>query len=125
MSKYIYSFENLEVWKNSKNLTNSIYSLTQNFPKSEIHGLTNQMRRASISISSNLAEGCGRKIGKDQARFYQCALSSSYELLNQIIIAKDIKYIDDDQYTNNRKLIEIITLQINSLYKYTIKSGTS
>ncbi len=99
--------------------------MTQSFPKTEINGLTNQMRRASISISSNLAEGCGRKIGKDQARFYQFALSSSFELLNQTIIALEIDYINEEEYEQCRKLIEIISFQINSLHKYTLKSEMS
>ena len=125
MKQFIYSFEKLEVWKHSKNLTKIIYSMTQSFPKTEINGLTNQMRRASISISSNLAEGCGRKIGKDQARFYQFALSSSFELLNQTIIAFEIDYINEEEYQQCRKLIEIISFQINSLHKYTLKSEMS
>jgi four helix bundle protein len=123
MKQYVYSFEKLEAWKHSKNLTKTIYLMTQNFPKTEINGLTDQMRRASISISSNLAEGCGRKIGKDQARFYQFALSSSFELLNQTIIAWEINYINEDEYLKCRNLIEIISFQINSLSKYTLKNG--
>lgn len=83
------------------------------------------MRRASISIASNIAEGCGRKVGKEQARFYQFAISSAYELLNQLIIANEIEFIDSYSYLETRKYIQIITLQVNSLSKYTLSASVN
>ena len=123
MIKYIYSFEKLEAWQNANKLCKSIYQITGKFPHSEMNGLTNQMRRAAISIASNIAEGCGRKLGKEQARFYQYSLSSSYELLNQLIIANEIELVDSYSYLETRKYIQIITFQINSLSKYTLSAS--
>lgn len=120
---YIYSFEKLDVWKKSKTLNTFIYQKTKNFPVSEISGITHQIRRSSVSISSNIAEGCGRKIGKEQNRFYQYALSSAYELLNQLILSQEIGFIEQSDYLEARKLIQIITLQLNSLSKYTLNSS--
>ncbi len=125
MTTYIYSFEKLAVWTLSKKLTKTIYKTTLSFPKSEVTGMSNQMRRASISIPSNIAEGCGRSVGKDQARFYQIALSSSYELINQLIIAHELGFIDEFTYAQTRKDIQIISFQINSLYKYTMNAKNS
>lgn len=123
MNNYIYSFEKLDVWKKSKTLNTFIYQKTKNFPVSEISGITHQMRRSSVSISSNIAEGCGRKLGKEQRRFYQYALSSAYELLNQLILSQEIGFIEQSDYLEARKLIQIITLQLNSLSKYTLNSS--
>jgi four helix bundle protein len=73
---YIYSFEKLEVWKESRLLVAWIYNLTKRFPKEEKFGLTSQLRRASISVVSSIAEGSARKTAKEQGRFYQMAYSS-------------------------------------------------
>lgn len=71
MEYYQYGFEKLEVWKDSKELVKKIYILTEQLPKTETYGLLSQMRRAAISISSNLAEGSGRTHQKDQAHFFK------------------------------------------------------
>ena len=92
-----FSFENLEVWQLSRKLVSKIYSLTKSWPASEKFGLTNQIRRAVISISSNLAEGTSRKSSKDQAHFTQMAYSSLMEVTNQLILARDLKYINEER----------------------------
>jgi len=112
---HIYSFEKLEVWQKSRRFVRDIYSITSNFPDSERYGLTSQIRRAAISVSSNLAEGSSRKTSKNQAHFYVFAYSSCIEIINQIILAFDLQYIDEDIYTNTRVKLEKITNQINSL----------
>ncbi len=89
---FTYSFEKLEVWKLSRSLVRQIYTITHTFPDKEKYGLTQQIRRAAISIASNLAEGTSRQTPKENANFTQIAFSSLMELLNQLIIANDLEY---------------------------------
>lgn len=117
MGFYQYSFEKLEVWKDSKELVKKIYACTAQFPKSEIYGIVSQMRRAAISISSTLAEGSGRTNQKDQAHFFQIAYSSAIEFLNQLIISLELQYVEPETYTETRSMIERLTVKINSLRK--------
>jgi four helix bundle protein len=112
---YIYSFEKLEVWKLSKALCVEIYAATRNFPTDEKFGLTSQMRRAVISISSNIAEGSSRITIKEQSYFYSVAFSSAIELLNQFMIAKDLVFVSEEQLTGLRHKIEQITKMLSSL----------
>ena len=112
-----YSFERLEVWKESIELVKMIYDVTKNFPISEKYGLTSQLRRATVSISSNLAEGSSRMSNKDKAHFTTLSFSSAMEVLNQIIIAKDLEYISEENYSEIRKNISKITNMLNSLRK--------
>jgi four helix bundle protein len=73
-------FRQLRVWEDAHSLTLTIYQITQNFPKEELFALTSQMRRASSSEPTNIAEGCGRETSKDYAHFLQIAVGSSFEL---------------------------------------------
>ena len=73
------------------------------------------MRRAMISVSSNIAEGSSRKTKKDQSHFYTIAYSSLIELLNQTILSLDLKYIDNDQYLELRSSVELVSNQLNAL----------
>lgn len=95
----MHNFKELKVWQNSKNLVIDIYKDTENFPKTEIFGLTNQIRRASVSVPSNIAEGCGRISDKDLIRFLDIANGSSFELETQLIIANELKFLDDRTFT--------------------------
>jgi len=115
MSEHVFYFEKLEVWQNSRSLNKRIYVITQQFPKEEIYGLTNQIRRASVSICSNIAEGSSRHSSKDQAHFTSIAYSSAMEVLNQLIIANDLNYINKVQLTEVRNLLSHITNQLNKL----------
>jgi len=117
---YIYSFEKLEVWKEFKELTKSINVHTKNFPSEEKFGLTSQLRRASVSICSNFAEGSARKTIKDKAHFTIMAFSSAVEVLNQIIIAHELDLILLEDYKNLRRKIESITNKLNALRNYQI-----
>jgi four helix bundle protein len=85
----MFNFEKLEVWKKSVALAGSVYSLTKGFPDAERFGLTNQMRRAAVSISSNIAEGCSRSSKTDYGRFVEIAAGSVFELVSQARIARD------------------------------------
>ena len=114
---YKFSFEKLHVWVDAKELVTEIYNVTRNFPDEEKFGLTNQLRRASISIASNLAEGTSRKTNKDKAHFTTIAFSSLMEVLNQLIIAKDLKYVSEIEYFKLREQIEKISNKLNALRK--------
>src|SRR5450759_4281403 len=81
-----YSFEKLEVWHDSRELTKMVYSITKGFPDDEKFGITNQMRRSVISVSSNIVEGSYRNTGKDKSNFMTIAYSSLMELLNLSLI---------------------------------------
>lgn len=94
----IQSFKDLEVWKEGHKLVLMIYEATKKFPKDEAYGLTSQMRRAIVSTTSNLSEGFGRATYRDKQHFYQIGLGSNIELQNQILIAKDVQYINEDIY---------------------------
>lgn len=114
---YKFGFEKLEVWQNSIQLSKLIYSLTLSFPKEETYGLTSQIRRAMISVSSNIAEGSSKNSLKDQARFSEIAFGSLLEVLNQIILAFELSYISEENYIDCRNKIEIISRQLNALKK--------
>ena len=117
-----YSFEKLLVWQKSRGLAVTIYKLTKNYPKDEIFGMTSQMRRCCISISSNIAEGSGRHTNKDKARFTEIAYGSALELLNQLIISVDLEYASEENYLIIRTQIEEITLMLDALHKAQLKN---
>ncbi len=114
---YLFSFEKLNVWVDSKELVKLIYTITKNFPDEEKFGLTSQLRRASISIASNLAEGTSRKTNKDKAHFTTIAFSSLMEVLNQIILSKELNFIQETEYQTVRTEIEKISNKLNALRK--------
>lgn len=114
---YKFGFEKLEVWQNSIQLSKLIYYLILSFPKEETYGLTSQIRRAMISVSSNIAEGSSKNSLKDQARFSEIAFGSLLEVLNQIILAFELSYISEENYIDCRNKIEIISRQLNALKK--------
>ena len=115
---YQFSFEKLDVWIESKELTKSIYTIVSKFPESEKFGLISQLRRASISISSNIAEGSARKTYKDKAHFTTIAFGSAVEVLNQLIISYELGFITEVDYSDLRSKIESITNKLNSLRNY-------
>ena len=117
---YTYSFEKLEVWKESKDLSKSIYRITSLFPNEEKFGLTSQLRRASVSVCSNIAEGSARKTNKDKAHFTVIAFSSAVEVLNQIILAYELEFISKDDFIVLREKIESITNKLNALRNHQI-----
>ena len=113
-----YSFEKLEVWHDARELTKIIYKITKRFPDDERFGITNQMRRSVISVSSNIVEGSYRSSGKDKSNFMTIAYSSLMELLNQCIVSLDLSYINETQYNEIRIQIEKVSNKLNSLSKY-------
>lgn len=110
-------FERLDVWQESRELIKMVYLETAKFPFDEKYGLISQIRRASLSIAANIAEGMSRGTEKDKARFINQAFGSAIEVVNFIIIANDLDLLEDRIYTDLRSKLEKITNQLNSLYK--------
>ncbi len=110
-------FRNLQVWKKSHNLTLDVYKSTSQFPRTEIYGLTSQIRRACSSIPTNIAEGCGRKSPADFARFLQIALGSASETEYLILLTHDLKYLNSDQYAELIDSINHIKRMLINLQK--------
>lgn len=88
------SFRQLDVWKKSHQLTLDVYRQTATFPRDEIYGLTSQLRRSCVSVPSNIAEGCGRSTPSDFSRFLDIAAGSVSEADYQLLLARDLNYLD-------------------------------
>jgi len=112
-----YTFEKLISWQHARKLAVWIYKITTCFPGEERFGLISLMRRGVISIASILAEGISRKTAKDQSHFSTISYSSTIELLNDLIISKDLSYLLEEQYNEGKSLIEYQTLLIANLQK--------
>ena len=110
-------FRNLEVWAKAHQTVLAVYKGTLAFPKEEMFGLTSQIRRASVSIPSNIAEGCGRGSDNELARFSQIAMGSSSELEYQLLLAKDLKYLNDNTYDDLAGKIVEVKKMLASLIK--------
>jgi len=100
MKESIKSYTELEVWKQVRTLVKDIYLAMAAFLKEEVFGLTNQMRRSAVSISSNIAEGCGRNFPKDNIQFFLIARGSLYELETQLLLSSDFGFINEDDVEN-------------------------
>ncbi len=94
----IKSFTDLRAWRESHKLVVDIYSITKNFPQGERFGLTNQIRRAAVSITSNIAEGFGRRTNADRRHFYDMARASLAEVQSQLLIARDVEYLSGGDF---------------------------
>ena len=116
-----FNFEKLEVWQNSIDLTVAIYKLTDSFPVDEKYNLTSQIRRACVSVSSNIAEGNYRITNNDKGHFMTMAYGSLMEVINQLIIANRLNYVSDEKLNYLRDDIQLIANQINKLKKYYIE----
>ncbi len=101
-------FRKLNVWKKAHELTLEIYQLTRKFPKEELYGITNQIRRAAVSIPNNIAEGCGRDSEKELQRFSTIAMGSASEVEYLLLLSYDLKYLLKTEYQIlNEKIIEV------------------
>ena len=114
---YTFYFEKLEVWQNARKLVKEIYKKIRNFPDEERFGITNQIRRASTSITANIAEGVSRNTNKDKSKFINIAYSTSIEVINFLILSWDLDFISEEKYIELREKTELITNQLNSFYK--------
>ena len=113
----IRDFYNMTVWQKSHALTLQIYKITQDFPKDEQYGLTSQMRRAVMSIPTNIAEGSGRGTNGDFVRFMQISMGSAAELKYQLFLARDLQYISIEQYQSLKAMVVEIKMMLASFMK--------
>lgn len=111
-------YTKLDVWLESRKLTNLLYNISKQFPKEEIYGLTNQMRRCAVSVPSNIAEGCGRQTSKDTIHFLHISRGSSYELKTQCFLALDQIYINETQFNEVFVLIQTCKRLLNGFINY-------
>jgi four helix bundle protein len=114
----MHNFKELIVWKKSRIFCSDMYALTSRFPSDEKFGITNQLRRAVVSIPSNIAEGSSRNSNKDFSRFLEIALGSAYEIETQILISFDLGFITKSE-------LDEMTLKIEEIIKMVSKFKSS
>ena len=117
MESNYFSFEKLAVWQESRHLVKEVYILLRNFPAEEKYALCDQIRRAVVSIPSNIAEGAGRMSNKEKSHFVEIAFGSLMEVYCQIQIASDLDYISEEQLSTIRNRILRISKMLNALRK--------
>ena len=117
MENHQFSFEKSDVWQTARVLAKNIYLTTRSFPAEEKYGLTQQIRRSALSVCANLAEGTTRITAKDQAHFTTISFSSMMELLNHLIIAFDLEYINEEALKNFRAQIQPLSVKLSNLKK--------
>lgn len=115
MAEIKFGFETLSVWEDSVDLSSMIYNLSSKFPNEEKFGLTSQLRRCSISVSLNIAEGKGRASKKEFNRFLDIAIGSLYEIVACVRIANKLDYLNDKEVLLVKKEVFKILRKINSL----------
>jgi len=107
----MHRFKDLEIWKFSREFCSEIYTVTSSFPDFEKFGLTNQLRRAAVSIPSNIAEGCSRSSNKDFSRFLEIAIGSAYEVETHLLISSDLGFLkQEDLVVLSDKLERIVKM---------------
>jgi four helix bundle protein len=112
------NYKTLKVWDKAHQSTLNIYMKTKSFPVDERFGLTSQIRRSSVSIPANIAEGCGKFSDKDFARYLQISLGSTHETEYYILLAKELGYFNELDYTNlNTGITEVKSMLISLLKK--------
>jgi four helix bundle protein len=111
----IQSYKDLVVWQKAMDMVENIYTCTKDFPSDEKYGLTSQMRRCAISIPSNIAEGNRRGTRKDYHQFILVAFASGAELETQLLIARRLGYLDDNQAQKMETLLDEIMRMLNAL----------
>ena len=115
MKESKYSYKNLEAYKESKKLVKQVYALLKKFPKEETYALCDQLRRAVISVPSNIAEGSGRTSAKDQAHFFEMAFGSLMEVDCQMDIAQDLGYVSSEELEDVSKQISQIAALLSGM----------
>ena len=115
MTGIVYSFEKLKVWQEAKKLVVDVYHLLDNFPKFEKYALCDQIRRAIVSVPSNIAEGSGRRSLKEQIHFLEISYGSLMETYNQLLIAIELTYITEESVEAIKPSIDAVAKMINGL----------
>lgn len=121
INQSLFPHEKLEGWILAKSLAKCVYEITAGFPKDERYGLVDQMRRAAVSVMSNLAEGCGRTSSRDQAHFSQMAFGSLLELDAQLQLALDLGFFSENEYEKIRQSVFGLIKRISALRSSQLK----
>jgi four helix bundle protein len=116
----MHQFKELGIWKKSRLFCTEIYTSISNFPSDEKFGLTNQLRRASVSIPSNIAEGSSRNSNKDFLRFLEITIDSGYQIETQLLIATDLGFISSEKSESLIKQLDEI-IKMTSKFRATLK----
>ena len=115
VGEYLQGFEKLVVWQKARELVSFVYTVSKEFPGEEKFGLTNQVRRAAVSVTANIAEGAGRVSAKEQANFSQMSYSSLMEVLSHSYIANDLGYLREESLTELKSRVQEVAVLLNSL----------
>ena len=116
MGEFVRSHQKLDAWKLAVRFVVSIYESTQDFPKSELYGLTSQLRRAAVSIPTNIAEGAARDSQKEYLRFLSIARGSLSEVETELIIAAELGYLSNDGKLRNE--LDVVSQKLSGLIRY-------
>lgn len=115
------SFTDLNAWKIAHTFVLLIYNITKDFPKNEQFGITDQLRRASVSVTSNIAEGFSRRTAKEKRQFYRTSLSSMTEIQNQLLICRDVGYLTKEKFLEAANQ----SVRVNKLIHGLIKAAST
>ncbi len=118
----MFNFEKLEVWQKAIDFADCVYLVTMTFPPEEKFGITNQLRRAAVSISSNLAEGSSRSSKTDYARFVEISSGSLFEVVSQSFIAKKQSYLSTEDFTSIYSSAAELSRMLSGLRHYLVGS---
>ena len=118
---HLYAFERLDVWQVSRAFVKEVYRLLAQFPDFEMYNLTNQIRRAAVSVSLDIAEGTSRNSLKEQSRFSEVAYGSLLEVYCSLLIAKDLGYIDENDLSGISVRIQELSNKLNALKQSQIR----
>jgi four helix bundle protein len=118
----MFNFEKLEVWQKAVDFAEMIYDVTRNFPSDERFGLTHQMRKAALSISSNLAEGSSRNSKVDYARFVEIASGSLFEVVSQSVVSRRRGFLSEDDFAKIYAASEQQSRMLSGLRSYLLQS---
>ena len=118
-SKTIQNFTNLNTWQEGHQLVLQIYKILESFPKKEQFALSDQMRRSSISITSNIAEGFSRQSNKEKLQFHYIAKGSLTELQNQLLISRDVSYLDKVTFSQLAEQTKVVSRLLTGLIRAT------
>ena len=110
-------YKKLKVWEDAHKFTVDIYNITQKFPNNEQYGLISQIRRSASSIPTNIVEGCGQLENGNLIRFLGISKGSAFEVEYQLLLAKDLNYITNEEYTNLVEKVKYIIRRLNNLIK--------
>jgi four helix bundle protein len=119
----MFNYEQLDIWKDAILYAKLIYKLTCEFPREEMYGLTNQLRRAVVSISSNIAEGSGATSLKDTVHYLDIAIKSTLETTSQLALALELKYISENEKEESYEYAEKIIRKMRAYKKYLAQKG--